>query len=150
MDPAGERKFQAPILPTPGKNPASAHGCTAYRMNRRQTAINGQWDGLSEQSAGDERSKHVIVNVCNADPHLGDQPVRVPVTDVIATSENWSRGLRCWNVPRVMWRLRLWWWWWRRVDENRQRLQHQASVLYIIVIIIIIIIMFICSMIITI
>jgi len=94
--------------------------CTTYRMNWGQTSIDGQWDGLSEQSAGDERSKHVIVDVRNTHPHLGDQPVRVLITDVIATGENWSRGLRSWDVPRVMWR---WWWgWWWRVDENRQRL----------------------------
>jgi len=105
-----------------------------YRMSGWQTAIQGDWDHLRHQSTGDEWSKDVAVHVSNSNPHLSDQPVRVLFSDVVTTSVDRCRRLRCRHVPRVVgstacrrrWRRRRC----RRADENCQRQHHWTSIIY--------------------
>ena len=89
--------------------------------------MDGQRDGLGQQAAGDQRAEDVVVDVGDAQPHLGDHPVGVFLTGVVAIRVNRRRGLRRRDLgPRVMRRRRRR----RSVDEDRQRHHHRAYLLY--------------------
>jgi len=100
-------------------------------MDRGQAAVDGERDGLGEQASADQRAEDVVVDVGAADPHLGDQPVRVAVAGVVAPREHRRRRLRRRDVgPRVTGRHR------RRArrrrrsaDGDRQRQQQRTAAL---------------------